>query len=332
LGYYNFDGASIRVRPLRWLGVDVFGGWSLLRGLNEAVNDGALAAIEPLAPDAAGLLFGAEVRARPSPAASITALYQREIRDDRSALYSERVAVDGLLRRGRATLTASLEADLGADELNDARATLRFTPLERTSVSVFARTYRPYFDLWTIWGAFDPVGFDETGATASWQTTAGRLQLRADGAWRRYAETGAELAFAPLRDEGWRLGLLAAGRPAPGWDLSGAYRADVGFGAAGGELSLQVRRTLSETAYAALHAIAFERAYEFRVAQGSVIGIGASGSLTPSPRSRLTGDLTVYRQLPGDAVAAVDWSQLRASLRWEWTVGAEPAAGRGGVR
>ncbi len=89
---------------------------------------------------------------------------------------------------------------------------------EALRLSLEARRHRPFFELWTIWGAFAPVGFDEGRAELGWRGAQQRLQLSAHGAFRRYDDTGAGVDFLPLRSSGWRTGLDAsvAGQRASG--------------------------------------------------------------------------------------------------------------------
>ena len=84
LGYYNFDGASVVLRPSRILSVNAFGGWSLARGLNESRASGALGAVESFVPDRRGVLIGTSATVRLLPGSALTAVYQREVRGDRA--------------------------------------------------------------------------------------------------------------------------------------------------------------------------------------------------------------------------------------------------------
>ena len=47
---------------------------------------------------------------------------------------------------------------------------------------------------------------------------------------------------------------------------------------------------------------------------------------------RIAGDVTTYRHAYSDLAPSTDWSQTRASLRLEWTIGRDPGEGdiRGG--
>ena len=62
LGFFNFDGAALTLRPTSTLSADAYGGWSLVQGLNEAVTNEAIAAVEELAPDERSYLFGGSRR------------------------------------------------------------------------------------------------------------------------------------------------------------------------------------------------------------------------------------------------------------------------------
>jgi hypothetical protein len=80
---------------------------------------------------------------------------------------------------------------------------------------------------------------------------------------------------------------------------------------------------LNERASVALQAVAFERLYEFRLDQGTVLGIGAEAALRASERLRVVAGGASYWHLRGTQ-AASEWNQRRASLRVQWTVGSEP--------
>ncbi len=76
-----------------------------------------------------------------------------------------------------------------------------------------------------------------------------------------------------------------------------------------------------------MNAAAFQRLYELRVDEGTALALGVDGGVRYGARTRISGGLTVYRHDAGDGVGA-NWTQVRGSLRLEWTVGAEPAAYR----
>lgn len=326
LGYDNYDGASVLVRPREGLAVEAFGGWSLARGLSEPRTSDALEAIESFAPDDRGLLVGGEARYRPTGRLALTALYQREIREDREGLYSERVSAAGLYRTARLRGEGSVELDLASRELNEARLRLQGRVAPGFSLEGQVRRYRPFFELWTIWGAFDPVGFDEAGLGIFWQPPERGLAVSARAAWRSYPETHTGLDLTPLRDDGWRLALDGSGNLGRVWGIQAGFLAEVGFGAAKSQERLRVSRQLGEGSHVAASLLAFQSLFEFRVDEGTVLGLSLDGGARITPRTSVWGNLAVYDHGGTGNGSNVDWSQVRASVRFEWTVGPEPGA------
>lgn len=326
LGFYNFDGVSAAVRPLRGLSVEGQLGRSLVRGLNEQRTGSALEAIEELAPVEPGLLMSTQVRYRPSSRLSLAALYHRDIRDDRAGIYSELARAEGVYRHGAATLEAAVELDPASGEFNELRLRGRAPPFWSTLIAGEVRRYRPYFELWTIWGAFSPVGFDEARMDVTWARARGDLILRGEASYRSYEDTGLDTGVGDFRTDGWGLGANASWSPRPLWRVEGGYRMEVGFGAARSEGHGSVLRQIEDRGHVALRGLAFQRLYEFRLDHGVVLGLGAETSLRLTDRSRMVGNLTTYRHLNRAETSGTDWNQLRGSVRLEWAVGAEPGA------
>lgn len=325
LGYYNFDGAEVTVRPRPELTVEAFGGWSLARGLAEPRTGDALEAVESFAPDERALIFGGEVRYRNPRWGGVGALYQREIRGDRAGLYSERVAADGRVRIDDVSLTGALEVDLGAGDVNEGRIEARKPLGGGVGLSVEYRHYRPFFELWTIWGAFDPVGYDEGLAGLWWSMPDRRLSLALRAGVRSYPETNAGLSFAPFRDDGWRVAADGSWRAGEGWRVRGGYRRDVGFGMGSSEGDVRVEKAFDEQGSVGVHLSAFQSAGEFRVTQGTVVGIGVDGGFRVSSTTRIDGGFSTYHHdTDARASGKVDWDQARAFLRLRWTVGPDP--------
>jgi len=325
LGYYNYDGASLAVFPSRVFSAEAYGGWSLARGLNEPVTSQDLAAVEPFPPDTRSYLLGAQVTVRPRSGTSLTAMYQREIRTDRLALYSERIAVDAVARAGATTFDGVLKLDLATTEVNEGRVRFWLPRLGPVAVNAYARHYRPYFDLWTIWGAFTPLGFDEIGTSASWHRMGHPVTVEIFAAGRRYGPEQTDDLFGDFRTTGWRLGGTVSGTVSSQWHVNGQYQAEIGFGAARSEGSIRVQRDLTEGNYIAVTGSAFQRLYEFRVDDATVFGLGADVGLRRGTSTRLVGNITMYRHTGSGVAINDDWTQIRGSIRVEWTVGVEPA-------
>jgi opacity protein-like surface antigen len=322
LGYYNFDGLAVALRPGPTTWIEAYGGRSLVRGLNEARTGGALESIEDLSLPDAGILFGLHARYRPTPRLALSAAYQLDVRGDRAAAYSELAIADGVLRIGRGSVESSVELDLAGKALNQARVTLRSAPIGRTTVFAEARRYHPYFELWTIWGAFSPVGFDEARSGVRWASPDSRLSGRIEASWRRYedAETDSPDDY---RTTGWGAGAGATWTPRLPWTVDAHYRLESGFGASRWEGQAGIRRAFAGTGSLALQGVAFQRLYEFRLDKGTVVGLGGEGSIPIGERARAFASVMVYRQ-HGGGPSAIDWNQRRASLRFEWALGSEP--------
>jgi hypothetical protein len=330
LGFRNFDGALLEAQPLAavaGLRVEGYAGWSLIQGLARDVTSEALAAVEDLAPDSRGILIGSAVRWRPSNRrGAVRAQYEREIRQDRGGLYAERAAAAADVWLGRTHLSSELIYDFATGAFNEARLSAT-RPLTRAIELVAeARHSTPFFPLWTIWGTFSPVGFDEGRLDARWTSPGARLAITGRGAYRRYAATSAGFASLPLRTDGWRLGGSLAARLGPSWALLGNYGIDVGSVAtrSDGDVALRWRR--GERFTVATRATAFETISEWRIGTGRVVGGGADVTFALRPDLQVAADAMLYRQQAEGRPAEGPWNQRRATVRLEWSVGGDPGA------
>lgn len=330
LGFHNYDGASVSVRPVGSLQAEVYGGWSLARGLNEPRTGDALAAIESFAPAKRALIFGTGVTYRPSARGAITGLYQRELRTDRKGLYSERVAVDGFFRTGRATLEGTFDADLPSRTVNEARLRARAVLPGGFGAVTWLRRYQPFFELWTIWGAFTPVAFSEVGLGGSWRALDGSVGVDVNGSWRSYGETNTSPVFGTARSTAWRLVSSVTAQLTPSFSIAGRYGTDVSFGSAKNSGGLRLQQSLGSDSYVGASLEAFQTAYEFRVDEGTVLGLGVDGGMGFGSRTLLRGGITTYSHRNGGQSPETDWSQIRAYLHFEWSVGAEAGMARPG--
>ena len=333
LGAYNFDGGALTFR--RWGGsLEAFGGRALVQGLNEGYASGEIGAVDDIPPEEEGYLIGVRLRARPTPVSALSVLYQRVVRGDRAGLYSERAAFDASTRLGRATLDATLAYDIATNSVNDARLRGARALFGAFNGALEVRRHRPFFELWTIWGAFAPVGFDEGRANLTWRGAGDRLLIDAHGAYRTYAEANTGAGFLPLRSNGWRAGTGATWLPSEHFSASASYDADIGFGSSRSAGSAGVRWTRGDGTHLGASGSAFQTIYEFRVGNGRVLGAALDAGLRLTSELRVAADAGIYRHRLSDGAPGTDWSQRRASLRLEWAVGADPgvASGRGGVR
>lgn len=324
LGRFNFDGVALAVRQPTW-SVEGFGGASLVAGLNEGYTAGGMGVVDDLPPDDGAWLLGARARYRPSPRTSIQAEYQRTLRDDRGALYAERASAAATTRLAGVGIEAEWTEDLLTRTVNEARLMLRRAFPRAHEATLELRRSRPFFELWSIWGAFSPVAFDEARGAVRKVTAHGRLDARLGGAYRRYGESNAGLAVAPLREDGWRVNGAITYTFSDQLSAYGDYARDINPGASRSDatagLAWSSPRWTVGAAISALQSI-----YEYRLGTGRLYQAMVNGSLQLASDLRVAGDLALSRQRTSPASRGTDWSQRRASLRLEWLVGHDPGA------
>lgn len=324
LGHHRFDGlaASVRSGVLRAHG---YGGVSLVRGLDQGLDGDALQALTDLVPDERTWVVGGGLAGRWSRHLSVTADYRRRIRDDRLGLFSERVSADATGRWRAWSLRGTLERDLSTQEWNELGAWMTTPRYAGFQAEVFARRHHPFFELWTIWNAFSPVGFDESGLTLRHRTPGGEGQTQAMFRRRQYGETNTGLLFAPVRDDGWHAS-LATHWTWRGWNTRARYAADIGSGQSRSDGSLRLGRRW-ERLDAGLRVHGFDYIREFRIAGDTVIGVGADLRWTLAPETVLALGVTRYHHDEHKEVGGVTWNQDRAYAQLSWVLGPDPGRG-----
>jgi hypothetical protein len=325
LGVYNFDGAALLARR-GTLSVEAFGGRSLVSGLNESHAGSALGGVNDLPPDESGYLMGARAAWRLAGGRAVSAVYQRNIRADRAGLYSERMSVDAVARVSGFSVDAGVAYDLLATEVNEARAGVSRELPANVSLTVDVRRYRPFFEAWTIWGAFSPVAYDEGRATVGWRAEDGVLRIDARGGWRRYGETDAGLESTPLRTSGWRAGVSAEWMRGRALLAHADYNIDVGFGASRSDAVAGVRWTPDERVTVGGTLSALQNIYEFRIGTGRIYGAGIEGSMRVSRDARLVVNAAFHAHRSSNGAPVTNWGQRRIATRLEWTLGGDPGA------
>lgn len=330
LGFYNFDGGSLALRLPARFDLDVYRGISLVRGLNQPHRTDLISDVEPLGPREDAYLSGVHARWRPISSVAASVTYQRESTVQSGDLYSERVAGSARILVEKATIDAEFKYDLAAEQTNLARVSVSRPLIAGFRATAEARKYVPFFELWTIWGAFSPVGYDEAQGRLDWMSPSGRIGGHLYGSYRKYGDTHVEApADYGVRDDAWRFAV--GGRYALQEDLilDGEYRYDEGYGASrsGGDLSVQ--RFFGRDIYLAAKGTAFETFYEFRVGSGRVYGGGIQGGAPLGPAT-LQASAMFYKHEQKDRPSLLDLNQARLNFSLEIPVGKDPGmAGRG---
>jgi hypothetical protein len=328
LGVNNFDGASLAVRPVRGLVVEGYGGRALVQGLSEPYTSSELAQADAIPPDVGGAIFGVTTSWRGSPGAAVNMEYQRVIRDDRAGFYSDRLSIDAVATLSGTLITEQSQIDLASSAINEFRVRASHAMPWNLTGSLEGVHSNPFFPLWTIWGVFAPVGFNEARVDTRWQSKPGDLALTLAGGYRQYQDTHTGVGFLPLRNNGWTLIGSALWRTRPGLEFDGYYRRDIGFGASKSDGSLGARWSRNGGAFVGVTGSATQTIYEFRLANGYLVGGTIDGGVPLGSSLRLTGQVGVYRQIASNTPSTtVNWSQHRALLRLEWSGGNATGAG-----
>jgi hypothetical protein len=328
LGRTAFDGVSGRLRVVdRWT-VEGYGGRSLALGLNEPRTE-ALRSVEDFLPDQTVWLMGASVDGEIAGAVDLTLRYQREIFADRSGLVSERASAD--IRAypfDRIRLDASVDWDGGLNRLGKANVSL-LLPLDdgRFSLEAMARRYLPYFELWTVWGFFDPVPYHEVELRGSWRPDPA-LSVWASGALRWYGDPETITLFEPLEDRGSRGRLGGLWTPSSALTVEGSYRLEWGAGAFLNGGDVRARWQVAEPLGLALHGTALQQIEEFRLGDGTTLGAGVDVDWTVADRFLWQGGATLFRNTWQNRPGQPDWNQLRMWTGLTVTVGGDPGLGR----
>jgi hypothetical protein len=325
LGFYNFDGVSAEYLLAQPTRATVWLGRSLVRGANEGRAGGALESIETLAPDADGVLVGAALRSRLGRLA-VGGAYQVEFRSDGAGLFGEQATLDATWDTRALAADAAVEMDVATASFNELRIGVRTALWDGIALHTGVRRYQPYFELWTIWGAFSPVGFDEARAGLTWARPERHLVVRTEAVRRTYHDADQSHGLDAYQGKGWSLGASGAWSPRP-WGVHASLRTEGGFGAARRDGQIGVRRQLSNAATLDVNAVAFQRLYEFRVTEGTVYGAGAELNVRLTGRARLIAGGALYHHASRAGAATMDWNQRRGSVRLQWSAGSD-AGGR----
>lgn len=330
LGFTGYDGASVRLDPLGWMRLEAYGGRSLARGLAEP-REPAAEGVEPFLEDRSAYLYGAFVEAEPVTGTVASVRYQREIWSGGNALVSERASLDLRTTALRPVqLEASADYDFAFARFGKAHVTARL-PVRpaHMALEVTTRRYTPYFELWTIWGMFSPVAYNEALVRLSWVPTAD-AQLWVSGGYREYEATDAPVILEPLDGTGRRVALGGSWQFPNLVTLRGSYDRDWGPGASlsSGDLAAtwHARRNVGVT----LRGTAFQQLGEYRVGDGMVVGGGLGTDVGVTSGIRLSGGVDLYHQTFESRPGSPDWDQVRGWATVRIGFGEDPGRAGGG--
>ncbi len=323
LGWTGIDGAALTVRP-RGAGLDltVYGGWGLARGVDLPITSPSLNPLDDFQLPERQVTAGAEAGWR-GRFADLHAEYRREVDRSVDQFISERAALTAVVHPvPRVSMTGSAEYDLAQGWWGTSDLTVRYDA-PRVSADAGVQRYRPYFDLWTIWGAFSPIA--HTAITGSVSVApVPRLRLRAGGERYWFDDNGAETGLATFEDRGWRVSFSATATVTPTLTLDAGYHDESGPGAA--SRSWDARASwlpipdLSLSAFGSTLA----RPLELRFDDAQVDAVGVDAGYRVSERLQLALSGAQYfedRRRPDPG--AFDWNQFRLQARITWLFGSD---------
>lgn len=318
LGYTGFDGGRVTWR-VGESGVAVTGllGLGLARATALPLTSDVLSPLDDFQPRRRQLVAGVAADWSVS-VADLRLEYQRQVDRETHFFVSERAALSATFRPGPGwSITGGTEYDFDNGWWGTSDLTVRHD--QQWGGAAFGiRRYRPYFDLWTIWGAFSPVPYKGVIASA-WLAPWSPLRLR--GSVERYtwddADASAPLVSTEDRSTRWSVGASldlrqdltvdggyalehGVGAAARGWDASATWRPrpQVNLTVSGGILL---------------------RPVELRFNDARVDWFGVSGDVDLSSRLSVGAGITHYAEERRRAdAAALDWNQtrIRAYVRW----------------
>jgi hypothetical protein len=315
LGFTGFDGARATGRFLRGnIEADAYLGWGLGRGSALPVTSEALNPLDDFQPRERQIVAGAAI-AITHARGTARLDYLREVDPRSNYFVSERAALAGTLRLpSRFGLDLGAEYDMAWAKWGSADATLRYAGRNVTA-SVGYQRYQPHFELWTIWGAFSPVGYDRVNGAITVRPLR-NLTVHARGARFWFEETDTETPLVAVEDRGWQLSFGASFTAGDRLVMSADHSTEFGPGGSysslSGNLSYHPRPFLTFSAYGGR----LNRPLEFRFDEATLYHVGVDGLWRMSERweGRLSAARFFEERDRPDA-AAFDWDQTRITAR-----------------
>jgi hypothetical protein len=297
-----------------------YAGWGLARGTVLSVTSPAVNPLAEFQPGrrqvAAGLLAGVHRRSL-----DLEAEYRREVDTFTDYFVSERFAVSLQARPVPALrVGAGADYDLAQGLWGSADATIAYSG-QGVWATLGARHYRPFFDLWTVWGVFSPVPHSGINGSIAVKPRS-NVQLQGRAEWFRYEDTETSTPTVTVEDRGWRWGVDATVTLNPRWRIeAGGHRELVPRAAAGG-FTGRVTWSPDDALRMSVQGGSLERPLELRFQDAGVSWAGAAVDYRIAERWSAGLSVDRYwesRDRPDPA--AFDWNQWRVSARISLTLG-----------
>lgn len=316
LGWVGFDGGSLALRPLGpTLELFGYGGYGLARSFPLPVTSGELNPLGDSLPNRRQLVAAGGIRWF-LPEFQGRMLYQREDRSGAEATVSERVSADwSLAASPEVTLVGGGDYDIAKGEWGKADLALNvLTANGKVKLVAQGRRYRPYFDLWTIWGAFSPAAYSAAMGSVAISAVPG-LDLRFRGEVFRFDDAGAANPLAPGERAGWRSAASASVAPVANWSFDATYERGVGPGASSQTIEAAATYRPASALLVTLDAARLARPLEYRFDDVRLWSYGLRFDYQAARGLRLIGGARgASEERRRDDAGAISWNQLRLDL------------------
>ncbi|HKI93817.1 MAG TPA: hypothetical protein VJ992_00870 [Gemmatimonadales bacterium] len=322
-GFHGFDGIKATGRAFSdQLSATAYGGWGLANDVALPVNSPALQPLDEYQPQDRQWIAGGEVALR-LPRFTGRVLYERQV-DRRSDYFvSERTGFDVSMRPvDRLTFTGGADYDLAEQWWGTWQLSANYIlPHDYASATVGVKRYRPFFELWTIWGAFSPVPYLSKYAALEVHPTS-KISLNTRGEIYAYDNASVSTPLSSVDSTGWRWSLGATVLPVPSVSLQWNYHLDFGPGASDRGFEAYATWTPTRALMVSGQLAKLQRPLEFRYDESDVWAYGLSGSYRMI--RGLQFDLSVLRyqesRIRPDA-NVFDWNQFRINAGVSMTFG-----------
>jgi hypothetical protein len=323
----GFDGGWLKARwdkaSLEFTG---YGGWGLGQAAAVSAASPALNPLDEWRPRDRQIVAGAEA-AWQSRDVDVRAEYRREIDPQDDYFVSERAAFSFGARAAAFRAAGGLDYNIAEGHLGSGDFTLTYLR-PRFSVSGGARRYRPYFSLWTLWGAFSPVPYNAVNVSAQVRPNDW-LSLHGRGERYGYESADVSTALVPqLEDRGWRASTGATATLNLRWTLDGNYGLEHGPGAsarfADGAVTYAPNERYSFDVYGGTMA----RPLELRYYDATSRWIGGRAEWQLSAQRRVWSDMALVnddRERPDASASSLAQFRLRGGLSLAFGSGADRA-------
>lgn len=321
----GFDGGWLKYRwdraSLEFTG---YGGWGLGQAAIVGPQNPALNPLDEWRPRDRQIVAGAEA-AWLYRDMDLRAEYRREIDPEDDYFVSERAALSMATHLKALRLNGGIDYNIAEGRTGSADLTVTYLR-PRFSVSGGARRYRPYFSLWTLWGAFSPVPYTAVNVSgqvrpASWLSLNGRAERYS------YEDAGISTALVPqLENDGWRARAGATATMNTRLTFDGNYGVEHGPGASSRSADAQLSFTPVKQLTLDVYGGTLFRPLELRYYDARSRWIGGRVQWQQNDQRRIWADVSAVgddRERPDESDSSMDQLRVRAGVSIAFGSGAD---------